>query len=185
MIFTQLMGLSGYDLYSTKGVQQALSDLGYDPGPIDGIMGPKTKSAIMAFQTDAGISIDGVVGPQTRDALSQALSPGGGASAAPQEVPPVVIELDAGPGPHPAVASSPLPSIFPASVITPAPAPAPAPMAPAPGAAAAGAPTKPLDKAIAFFKAKPLVAGAVGVGLVGVVLLLMSGGHKSTTTATP
>jgi len=30
--------------------QQRLKDLGFDPGPIDGILGPKTKSAFQRFQ---------------------------------------------------------------------------------------------------------------------------------------
>ena len=29
-----------------REVQQALSNAGYDPGPIDGIFGPRTKSAL-------------------------------------------------------------------------------------------------------------------------------------------
>lgn len=34
---------------STKQIQQALKDEGFDPGPIDGIPGPKTNAAIIAF----------------------------------------------------------------------------------------------------------------------------------------
>jgi peptidoglycan hydrolase-like protein with peptidoglycan-binding domain len=36
---------------------------------LDGSFGPKTKSAVIAFQQLAGIGADGVVGPQTRDAV--------------------------------------------------------------------------------------------------------------------
>ena len=32
-----------------KRVQQALKEQGQDPGPIDGIIGPKTKQALRAF----------------------------------------------------------------------------------------------------------------------------------------
>jgi len=32
-----------------REVQQALLALGYDPGPIDGIMGPRTKSALRKY----------------------------------------------------------------------------------------------------------------------------------------
>ena len=35
----------------------------------DGIFGPLTKSAVVAFQRQAGIGVDGIVGPQTRAAL--------------------------------------------------------------------------------------------------------------------
>jgi len=33
-------------------VQKRLLDLGYDPGPVDGCMGPKTTEAIRAYQED-------------------------------------------------------------------------------------------------------------------------------------
>jgi len=32
-----------------RGVQQALLEAGYDPGPIDGIMGPRTKAALRKY----------------------------------------------------------------------------------------------------------------------------------------
>lgn len=50
-------------------LQQWLADNGFDPGPIDGIFGPKTLAAVKAFQTEAGISVDGIVGPQTTGAM--------------------------------------------------------------------------------------------------------------------
>ena len=36
-------------------LQGALSERGYDPGPQDGIVGPKVRSAIRTYQTDAGL----------------------------------------------------------------------------------------------------------------------------------
>ena len=38
----------------TEGIQRNLKALGYEPGPIDGIYGPKTKRAIEAFERDMG-----------------------------------------------------------------------------------------------------------------------------------
>ncbi|MBK8443377.1 MAG: peptidoglycan-binding protein [Sphingobacteriales bacterium] len=38
-------------------VQRALQGQGYDPGPIDGVMGSKTKAALTKFQTDKGLSV--------------------------------------------------------------------------------------------------------------------------------
>ncbi|MGD9950205.1 MAG: peptidoglycan-binding protein, partial [Desulfobulbus sp.] len=43
----------------TKEVQQLLTDLGYDPGPVDGDYGRRTGDAVKAFQRDAGITQDG------------------------------------------------------------------------------------------------------------------------------
>ncbi|NIM98568.1 MAG: hypothetical protein GTO24_10955, partial [candidate division Zixibacteria bacterium] len=40
--------------------QTLLSKLGYDPGPIDGVLGRRTRGAIQAFQRDIGVPITGV-----------------------------------------------------------------------------------------------------------------------------
>ncbi|QOY34301.1 peptidoglycan recognition protein family protein [Anaerobacillus isosaccharinicus] len=52
-----------------KTIQQKLADLGFNPGPIDGIFGPLTVDAVERFQRSARIGVDGVVGPETRSAL--------------------------------------------------------------------------------------------------------------------
>ncbi len=41
--------------------QEMLTVLGYDPGPIDGYIGPQTRAAVAAFQDDRGLSADGRV----------------------------------------------------------------------------------------------------------------------------
>jgi len=54
----------------TSGVQARLANLGYDPGGIDGIYGPKTKAAIMAFQRECPpLAVDGICGPKTQRKL--------------------------------------------------------------------------------------------------------------------
>ena len=45
----------------TRDVQSGLRQLGYDPGPIDGNYGPKTKAAIERYQADNGLLTDGIV----------------------------------------------------------------------------------------------------------------------------
>ncbi len=50
---------------SVKEIQQALASAGYEPGPVDGKMGRKTREAIRRFQKDAGLKADGVVGSAT------------------------------------------------------------------------------------------------------------------------
>lgn len=54
---------------AVKVVQQRLEAHGHNPGPIDGIFGPKTGAAVTAFQREANLTIDGVVGPATWAAL--------------------------------------------------------------------------------------------------------------------
>ncbi|HQY62932.1 MAG: peptidoglycan-binding protein [Myxococcales bacterium] len=62
------------DLESVAGLQTALVLLDVDSGEVDGILGPKTREAIKAFQAMAGLTADGVSGPQTRAALDAALT---------------------------------------------------------------------------------------------------------------
>jgi hypothetical protein len=54
-------------------IQSSLAKLGYNPGPIDGIMGPKTSWAIKEFQKAHNLQPDGIVDPLTTAALEQAL----------------------------------------------------------------------------------------------------------------
>jgi cell wall-associated NlpC family hydrolase len=50
---------------SVSQLQNLLKNKGFNPGPTDGIFGPKTKAAVLAFQRAQGIEVDGIVGPQT------------------------------------------------------------------------------------------------------------------------
>ena len=54
-------------------VQQELTALGFFDDAIDGVPGPKTVTAITAFQSDAGIAADGEYGSETAAALAKAL----------------------------------------------------------------------------------------------------------------
>lgn len=49
--------------------QQALKDKGFDPGPVDGVDGDKTKTAVKQFQKSQNLTPDGRLGPQTLDGL--------------------------------------------------------------------------------------------------------------------
>lgn len=55
---------------SAKAIQRALQNAGFDPGPIDGRLGSRTRQAITEFQRAHGLSTDGVVGKQTWARLS-------------------------------------------------------------------------------------------------------------------
>lgn len=52
-----------------KALQQALKDRGYDPGPIDGIIGAGTKRALRAWQQAAGLPADGYASALILNAL--------------------------------------------------------------------------------------------------------------------
>lgn len=59
-----------------RQVQSVLSRAGFDPGSIDGKIGPKTKDAIKAFQKSEGLAEDGKVGPRTWKELKKYIEEG-------------------------------------------------------------------------------------------------------------
>ena len=46
-------------------LQTALIAAKFDPGPADGIAGPKTRQAVREFQAKNGLEVDGIAGPKT------------------------------------------------------------------------------------------------------------------------
>ena len=54
------------------GYQKRLAELGYAVGAIDGAFGPRTRSAVMAFQVENGLVPDGRIDALTRGALNRA-----------------------------------------------------------------------------------------------------------------
>jgi len=50
---------------STREIQRALKNAGFDPGPIDGKLGSRTRQAIREFQGVNGLQVDGIVGKRT------------------------------------------------------------------------------------------------------------------------
>ncbi len=67
---------SGYGrseaLSVVRSLQRRLGHVGFGPGPVDGLFGPMTESAVRRFQAGAGLAADGVVGPATYKALRTA-----------------------------------------------------------------------------------------------------------------
>lgn len=57
--YIRVEGVSVYD------VQAGLKRAGFNPGPIDGRMGAKTKRALKEFQRRRNLSADGIVGEKT------------------------------------------------------------------------------------------------------------------------
>ena len=54
---------------NVKDAQQALKDKGYDPGPIDGVMGSHTREAIKSFQNASNLQATGTLDAQTAEKL--------------------------------------------------------------------------------------------------------------------
>jgi peptidoglycan hydrolase-like protein with peptidoglycan-binding domain len=54
---------------SITELQQRLSAMGYKPGPVDGVSGPRTASALRKFQHDHHLPVTGTLDPQTVAAL--------------------------------------------------------------------------------------------------------------------
>jgi len=63
------MGHGQYDSSTVRDVQQALQNKGYDVGPIDGVMGQRTQSALREFQQQQGLTRSGRIDQQTMSAL--------------------------------------------------------------------------------------------------------------------
>jgi lipoprotein-anchoring transpeptidase ErfK/SrfK len=59
-----------------EAVQRKLAELGYlPPSGVDGVFGPQSRSAVIAFQKWEGLVRDGIPGPITQTALASARRP--------------------------------------------------------------------------------------------------------------
>jgi peptidoglycan hydrolase-like protein with peptidoglycan-binding domain len=54
---------------NVKEVQEALKDKGHDPGPVDGVMGARTKEALKSFQTASNLQPTGALNAETAQKL--------------------------------------------------------------------------------------------------------------------
>jgi peptidoglycan hydrolase-like protein with peptidoglycan-binding domain len=54
---------------AVRRLQESLRTQGFYEGPIDGIFGAQTESAVRQAQNDSGLTIDGIVGPATWNVL--------------------------------------------------------------------------------------------------------------------
>jgi TPR repeat protein len=69
----------------TRLAQQHLAQMGYSPGPADGISGPRTRAAIRTFQSDRGLPVDGEASEALLDELEKASRIAHAAPVEPQE----------------------------------------------------------------------------------------------------
>jgi hypothetical protein len=71
--FRYKLAIGGLDpLHTISGIQARLANLGFEPGPIDGIVGARTTGAVEAFQAHRQLDESGVVDEPTRKALLEA-----------------------------------------------------------------------------------------------------------------
>ena len=77
---------TGFSEDDVLEAQALLAASGYDPGPADGLWGPRTGSAVQSFLADAGLSIADILTMQALRALRGAA--GDGRSRAPDGIPP-------------------------------------------------------------------------------------------------
>jgi hypothetical protein len=61
-----------------KAAQQALQEKGHNPGPIDGMMGPRTREALQSFQSASGLETTGTLNQATAEKLGVDLGPSKG-----------------------------------------------------------------------------------------------------------
>lgn len=66
-----------------RSAQQALQHQGFDPGPIDGVMGPRTSAAVRDFQQKENLTVTGQLDAETRARLTA----GGAPAASPASEP--------------------------------------------------------------------------------------------------
>ena len=64
---------AGREARRVKTLQRSLRRLGWAPGPVDGLFGQRTESAVRRFQTARGLAPDGVAGAATWRVLGRAL----------------------------------------------------------------------------------------------------------------
>jgi len=55
----------GRHVDNLQGLLKGVRDPALDPGPIDGLGGPRTRAAVVAFQGASSLAQDAIVGPLT------------------------------------------------------------------------------------------------------------------------
>src|SRR5690554_5021874 len=53
-----------YSATQIREIQQSLKDQGFDPGPVDGIMGERTRQALREFQRQNNLEVTGDIDEQ-------------------------------------------------------------------------------------------------------------------------
>jgi len=57
---------------NVRSIQRKLNEIGYEVGPVDGLWGPKTQSAVSTFQSDYGLPVTGKLDETTIQTIKNA-----------------------------------------------------------------------------------------------------------------
>ncbi len=61
--------VTGRHVDNLQGLLKGTRNATWDPGPVDGLGGSRTRTAVLAFQRDNALVQDGIVGARTWSAL--------------------------------------------------------------------------------------------------------------------
>jgi peptidoglycan hydrolase-like protein with peptidoglycan-binding domain len=71
-----------------RSAQQALQGRGFNPGPIDGVMGPRTTAAVSDFQKKENLTVTGQLDAETNARLMASAPPAASPATEPKETNP-------------------------------------------------------------------------------------------------
>ena len=60
---------SGQESPGVRDIQAKLRERGFDPGPVDGLLGRRTCDAVKAYQKAAGMAVNGLLDPVLQNQL--------------------------------------------------------------------------------------------------------------------
>jgi peptidoglycan hydrolase-like protein with peptidoglycan-binding domain len=82
------MGAGDHATSDVRDAQRALKAKGFDPGPVDGKMGPRTSAAVKQFQGKENLTETGTLDAETQSRLMASSSPAASPATGPKETNP-------------------------------------------------------------------------------------------------
>ena len=81
-------GADDRPMSDVRTAQQALRSKGFNPGPIDGVMGPRTTAAVKNFQEKEDLTVTGALDAETHARLMASSAPAASPATEPKETNP-------------------------------------------------------------------------------------------------
>src|SRR5919106_162200 len=82
------VGADDRPMSDVRTAQQALRSKGFNPGPIDGVMGPRTTAAVKNFQEKEDLTVTGALDAETHARLMASSAPAASPATEPKETNP-------------------------------------------------------------------------------------------------